>query len=149
MSFDSPNPYAASSTQPTVPKKSNTLLYILLGVGGILLVSCLGCGGLVYVFGTQGMKMVTAKIQPQVQADPVIREHIGEIKEFTWSITSFAKEYEKNSPRHEGRDVCFEVKGDKGEGLVMCRIDNTNPQNQRITNAELVLPNGEFHKMKD
>ncbi len=148
MSFESQNPYAPASTPPVAPKKSNTLLYVLLGVGAILLVSCLGCAGLLYVGGTQGMKMVTAKLKPQIQADPVVREHIGEIKEMTWSITSFAKEYEKNQARHNGRDACFEVKGDKGSGLIMGKLDN-NPANQRLVNMELVLPDGTFHKMKE
>ncbi len=148
MSFDSPNPYApAASTPPVAPKKSNTLLYVLLGVGGILLVSCVGCAGLLVVAGTKGMSLVTAQLKPQIQADPVVREHIGEIKEMNWSITSFAKEFEKNQARHQGRDACFEVKGDKGSGLIMGKLNNNPPQ--RLDNAELVLPDGTFHKLNE
>lgn len=149
MSLDSPNPYAASSTQPTVPKKSNTLTYILLGVGGILLVSCLGCGGLVYFLGSVGGKFVGKQVQAQLQADPVVQQHIGTISESSMSITEAAVELGKNAQRHQGRDIGIKIKGDKGEGLVMCRLDQSNPQNPRVLNGELVLPNGEYHKLKE
>ncbi|WP_254512185.1 hypothetical protein [Anatilimnocola floriformis] len=148
MSFDpnSPNPYAASSTQPTTPKKSNTLLYVLLGVGGVLLLSCAGCIGLgVYGFGQIG-NVLTPKIQPQLQADPVVQEHIGNMTQCEWTITGLVQEVEKNKARHAGRDSAFKVKGDKGEGLVVGKLE-PNGENPRLINAELVLPNGEFHKL--
>jgi hypothetical protein len=150
MSFDQPNPYApASSTPPVAPKKSNTLLYVLLGVGGILLVSCLGCAGLLYVVGSKGMGMVAAQVKPQLQADPVVQEHIGTISEATLSIQDATVELQKNAERHKGRNFGFKLKGDKGSGLVMGRLDQSNPQNARIVDAELVLPDGTFHKLKE
>ena len=154
MSFDpnTPNPYAASSTQPTVPKKSNTLLYVLLGVGGILLLSCAGCGGFAWWGATSGMKMVGAvvgkQVTPQLQADPVIKKHIGNISEVEMSITDAISELSKNQARHAGRDIGLKIKGDKGSGLIMCRMDQSTPNQPRVVNGELLI-NGEYHKLSE
>ena len=151
MSFDpnSPNPYAASSTQPTTPKKSNTLMYVLLGVGGILLLSCAGCIGLMYFGANAAFKMVGTKVKPQLQADPVVQQHIGTLSKVDLSIPAFVTEFEKNKSKHSGRDICFKVEGDKGKGLIMCRIDQSDPNNPRVVNAELCMENGEYHKLTE
>jgi hypothetical protein len=151
MSLDpnTPNPYAAS-TPPTAPKKSNTLLYVLGGIAVFFVIACCGCGGLAYWGGTFALKAAAEQVKPQLAADPVIQEHIGNLQTAEISVQAYVAEATKN-PRHQqaGRDIGIKVTGDKGTGLVVCKIDQSNPGQPRVTNAELVLPSGEAYPLSE
>lgn len=148
MSFDmnSPNPYAPS-TQPAAPKKSNVLLYVLLGVGGVLLLGCCGCAGFSYFAFNAGTKQIATSVRPQLQADPAIQQHIGNLNSVEVDIGAVMTEVQKNPQRHQGRNMAVRVKGDKGEGVVLGRFDQTAPGEGRMANAELILPNGDMHSI--
>lgn len=149
MSFDpsSTNPYAAS-TPPTAPKKSNTLLYVLGGIAAFVIIGCCGCGGLMWWGGTAALQVAANQVKPQLAADPVIQEHVGNLQTAEISVQAYISEAGKN-PRHQqaGRDIAIKVKGDKGSGLVVCKIDQSNPGQPRVVNGELVLPSGESYPL--
>lgn len=153
MSFDmnSPNPYAAS-TQPTAPKKSNVLLYVLLGIGGVLLLTCCGCGGVIWYGWNTGMSQISAAVakivRPSLQADPVIQEQIGELQSVEWELGSLVEETKKDPKRHQGRNMALRVKGPKGEGIVIGRFDQTGPDSGDLKNAEL-LKGGTWYPLSD
>ena len=150
MSFDSKSPAPpAESTPPATPKKKNILFYVLLGLGIVLLLICAGCGGLFYMLANTTNALVKEHITPQLQADPVIQQYIGQLSDVETSLKDAFVEVQKNGARHRGRTVCIKVKGDKGEGLVMCRLDYGDSLTPRAVNGELVLPNGEFHKLSE
>ncbi|QDU31957.1 hypothetical protein ETAA8_71190 [Anatilimnocola aggregata] len=142
MSFDpkSTNPYAPASTQPVAPKKSNVLLYVLLGIGGVALLVCCSCGGIGYFGFNQALGMVAQQIKPQLQTDPVIQEHIGTIDTLSMNMTKSVSEAEQN--KKQGFLV-FDIKGEKGSGIVMGRVDQTNPQQARLAEGELRMADGQ------
>jgi hypothetical protein len=146
MSFDpsTTNPYAAASTPPATPKKSNTLLYVLGGIAAFVIIGCCGCGGLMMYGGNAALQMAANQVKPQLAADPVIQQHIGNLQTAEISLQAYIAEAGKNA-RHQqaGRDIGIKVKGDKGSGLVVCKIDQSNPGQPRVVNAELVMPSGE------
>lgn len=151
MSFDpnATNPYSASnpSTPPTTPKKSNTLLYVLGGIGAFLLLVCCGCGGLSMYFANFGLGQVAAQVKPQLASDPVIQEHIGNLQSTEISFQSIAEAAQNAEHQRAGRDMGVRVKGDKGSGLVVGKMDQSNPSQARIRNAVLVLPSGESYPL--
>jgi hypothetical protein len=159
MSYDprSPAPYPYAQ-QPPPPPGSNTWLYVLLGVAGFMFLSCAGCAGVMWFAASTSVKMANSgmqyiaehvgkQLQPQLQADPVIQQHIGTISSAEMSIQDAISEKSKFPERHKERTMGIKVKGSKGEGLVMCRTDSTNPDNPRILEGELCLPNGEYHRL--
>ena len=91
MSFD-PNPYSASSTQPTTPKKSNVLTYLLIA-GAVVLALCCGCGGVFAFLFNVGANQAAKLVRPQLQADPVIQQHIGDLETVEVSIGSLYSSY--------------------------------------------------------
>ena len=78
--FDSPNPtpnpFAATPAYQQPPKKSNAWMWILLGVGGTVLVVCCGCVG----FFTLGLNVIGNQIEAQLNADPTAQQHLGEVQ---------------------------------------------------------------------
>lgn len=145
MSFDpNPNnPYAAS-TQPVAPKKSNVLLYVMLGIGGALVAICCGCGGMGYFAFQKGIQQAATAVRPQLQADPAVMEHIGNLDTVSVDMGGLMSEVQKNPQRHQGRNMAFKVKGDKGQGIVIGRLDQQGAGQARIGEGELIMPSGEM-----
>lgn len=148
MSFDmnSPNPYAPS-TQPVAPKKSNVLLYVLLSIGGVLLLGCCGCAGFAYFAYNTGVKQVAQSVRPQLQADPAVQEHIGNLNSAEVDVGAAFSELKKDPDKHRGRSMAIRVKGDKAEGIVLGRLDQTGPNSARMADAVLIMPNGDTHSL--
>lgn len=140
MSFDmnSPNPYAASpSTPPTAPKKSNVLMYVLLGVGAVLLVGCCGCGGLMWWGGNQAFNLVASTVKPSLQADPVVQEHVGEIESLSMNIMATGQEAETNKQPQGQERIVFDVKGSKGSGQIVGKVEPDGAGQAKLSNGEL------------
>jgi hypothetical protein len=145
MSFDmnSPNPYAASpSTPPNAPKKSNVLMYVLIGVGVTLLVGCSGCGGLMMWGGMNAMNLVASTLKPTLQSDPVIQEHIGDIQSLNMNFVATGQEGEKNKQPAGQERVVFDIKGSKGSGQVVGKVEPAGQQ-VKLGNGELRMSTGE------
>lgn len=148
MSFDpsSTNPYATSS-QPTAPKKSNVLLYVLLGLGGAAILACCGCGGAMYFTMQFGLSQAAAQLKPQLQSDPVVQEHVGDISDLGMNIMATGTEAQKNPNQAKGEEkIVFDIKGSKGSGQVVGQMDQGAGQ-VRLRNAELRMSSGETFQL--
>ena len=141
---DPNNPYGASSTQQPPAKKSNTWLWILLGVGGVLILGCCGCFGAISFFGKgaldAGMGMVAEQIKPGLNADPVVQEHLGEIQEMSWDLMATGEASKGDGPDK----VVWDVKGSKGEGQITGEMDQTGGA-ARLKNGVLRMKDGTEH----
>jgi hypothetical protein len=153
MSFDpnSTNPYAASpSTQPTAPKKSNVLMYVLLGIGAVVVIGCCGCAGMMMFGGNAfmqaGMNLVGEQIKPSLQADPVVQEHIGDIKKISMNFTASTQEAQRSQQAGEPQRMVFDVEGTKGKGQIIGTNMEQGGQ-PRLKNAELRMSTGETYPL--
>jgi hypothetical protein len=141
MSFDpsTTNPYAAS-TPPTAPKKSNVLLYVLGGIGALFLILCIGCIATVIYGGGAAMNLVGEQLKPSLSADPVVQQHIGDIKTLSMDFGASTMETQRSQEKGGPQRMVFTVEGSKGKGT----ITGTPLQGQnRLTNAELKMSTGE------
>ena len=136
-----PNPFAPSPTyQPA--KKSNVWLWILLGVGGLGLLVCCGCGGLMYIGITQAGRPLMA----QLNADPTAQQHLGKVSSVPMmDIMATGEAAQKHGPPPAGRQlVVFKVTGDKGSGQVRTQqVAATGT----FEDATLILPGGQEVKL--
>ena len=138
---DMTNPYGAGNTMQPAPRKSNTWLWILLGVGGVILVGCCGCAGIAWWGMGAGMGMVAQQIRPSLDADPVVQEHIGEIEEFDWNLMATGEASEKKTG---GEDVIvWDVKGSKGAGQISGTVDQGGGGGVKLKNGKLKMKSGE------
>jgi hypothetical protein len=144
MSFDmnSPNPYAAS-TQPVAPKKSNVLLYVLGGIAAVFVICCLGCVGTLWWGGNSlmsaGMAAVGESLKPSLQRDPVVQEHLGDIKKVTMNFMESTEATQKSQEKGGPQRMVFDLEGSKASGKV---IGTPNNAEQKLNNGELILKDG-------
>jgi hypothetical protein len=132
-----PNPFSTSPGGFPPPKKSNAWLYILLGVGGTLLLVCCGCGGL-FMFG---FSQVGKPLMLQLNADPTSQQHLGTVTSAQLDFVASTKATEQAGGG--GNIMVFNVKGDKGAGVVRAH----QAPGGRLNNATLVLSTGEEIKL--
>jgi hypothetical protein len=130
-----PNPFAGGPTAYQQPKKSMMWLWILLGVGGMGLVLCCGCGG---VFFYLGLNMAGSEMTARLNSDPAAQEHLGTVTSAT--LDFFASSEETQRAGGGTKFFVFDVVGDKGTGRV---ITEQSPGPQQFKNARLELPSGE------
>jgi hypothetical protein len=128
-------------TPPPPPKKSMLWLWILLGVGGVLVLICCGCMGLAYFGGGKAMNatmdIVGKEIRPSLDADPVIQEHVGEIQSLSGDFSATIQESQNTGRQGE---MVFRIKGSKGEGVV---IGRPNQVDMRLEDGHLRMSTGE------
>ena len=118
MSYGNPNspsssPYNSGGylSDPPPKKSSNTLLWVLgilgvLGLGGLAV--CCGGGYMMYSWGTN---MIAQEMQPRIENDPAVQEHIGEIQ-------SMSFDFGATQQRQADEVMVFSVSGTKGSGQV-------------------------------
>ena len=136
---DMSNPYGAGNTMQPAPKKSNTWLWILLGVGGVAVLGCCGCAGIAWWGMGAGMNMVAQQIRPGLENDPVVQQHIGEIETFDWNLMATGEATEKST----GEDVMvWDVKGSKGSGQISGTVDQA-AGGVKLKNGKLKMKSGE------
>jgi hypothetical protein len=138
------NPYAQSAYgqnpyghQPP-PRSGGGLLWlwILLGVGGGMLLLCCGCCG---VLGFIGMNQEEQEIQAKLAGNPVIAEHIGE-------ITSINRDWSKSIDEEDVDTWYFRLVGTLGEGDLIIKEEgglNFEEEEIQIEWAKLRLDSGE------
>jgi hypothetical protein len=135
-----PQPYASppgfqpQSFQPYAPKPSgsNTWLWVLLGLGGVAGVCCCGGGIGVVMFG---MNIVTAEVADKLRDNPKFREHIGELQEMN-------VDYIASAAKDDDETFVYNVKGDKGSGVLTVKQVTDDDFNETIEEASLRLPDG-------
>ncbi len=121
-SSDPLNPYASlggggGMSQP--PKRSTSVWTWVLGIGGGFLLAgllCCGCIGFVFYFGVNQMH---EQVKQQIQNDPVIQQHIGQVQSVSTNFQASVKEIQENPPPPGDNVLTFDVKGTKGEGLLV------------------------------
>ncbi|QDU31956.1 hypothetical protein ETAA8_71180 [Anatilimnocola aggregata] len=121
-------------------KKSNTLLCVLGGVGALLVLLCLGCGGVASMYVWNGLQQSKVELIEQLQPHPLIQEHIG-------TISSLGMNLGESAALNEGKvgkkTIVFDIKGSKGSALISGEVDDGHDRPARFTDAILHLPAGE------
>ncbi len=132
------NPPSAGPGQPH-GQASNVWIWVLgilgvLGVGGALV--CCGGGYALYRAGTG---VVAEVFKQQLSGNPVIEEHIGEIKSLTMNLTKTSQESENSNG-----GLVFDIEGSKASGAILIRKDNSGGGTD-IESAVLILADGSRH----
>ena len=136
-----PNPFAASQSPYQQPKSSNTWLWILLGIGGVFVLLCLGCGGFGYFAMNKGFEVMQQDLQARLSTDPVAQQHLGAIQSVTFDFGASISESQKRG----GDEVfVFHVVGSNGSGDVIG--NQPPPGGQTIRNPILVI-GGQEHPL--
>ena len=132
-----PNPFSASPSAYQQPKKSNTMLWVLLGLGGVVGLLCCGCGGFTYFAMNTGFEMFEQKLQAQLSTNPIAQQHLGEIQSVKMDFWAGVKRAET----HPDQQFLFHVVGSKGSADVV----GTQPPTggDTVLNPILILPSGE------
>jgi hypothetical protein len=115
------NPYAnlggSGTTQP--PRRSSSPWPWILGIGGGFGVAALLCCGCLGVLGYIGFNQINQSLKLQIQDDPVIQEHIGEIESVSLNLMAAIEEMKANPPPPGESLQAFDVQGTKGSGVVV------------------------------
>jgi hypothetical protein len=74
-------------------------------------------------------------VAQQVQDDPAIQEHVGDIQETNLNMMATGELAEETG---EQGVMVFDVTGSKGSGTIRARVEG-----QDVTQATLVLPDGQ------
>lgn len=128
--------YGSQNYDQQTPKKSNKGCLIGCGIAGVLgLLVCCGGGGAAIMFGLSAFGEIA---KAELQGNPVIVEHIGEIESVDFSFGGTAGVAEENPGA--GNTLVFDIKGDKGSGQVVI-VQNQNGGGP-IESAKLLLPDG-------
>ncbi|HZL90088.1 MAG TPA: hypothetical protein VFB96_17095 [Pirellulaceae bacterium] len=140
------NPYASLGgsgvTQPP-PRRSSALWWVLGIGGGVVLLLCCGCGVAGYFSFTGVMGFMEGMVKEQFKDDPVIVEHIGEIKTVKTNFTATGEEKQRNP--QPGRNVLvFDVTGTKGSGQIVGTQVQAPEQGLILENARLRKNGQEF-----
>ena len=138
----SSNPYAGVGGygQAPPPKKSNALLWILGGVGGVGILICAGCCGVTYFAFNTGMNMIAEQTKGEVQGHPAIQEHIGTIESVSSDFTAGIQESQKKGDTGGESHLVIHVKGSKGSGDIIGKMPQGGAQ--RMSEKVLRLPDG-------
>jgi|GEM_PF-1285428 hypothetical protein len=137
------NPFSDPRFQPQPPKKSLWWLWLLLGGGGAFAcLLCCGLFGLVYV----GFNVIESELTPQLQRDPVVQEHLGEVKSVEFDFMKSVSESEKSG---DSDTLVFHVEGSKGSGDVIGRTVTGEDGAERLEGGILRLPSGEEFQLSE
>ncbi|QDT06820.1 hypothetical protein K227x_52410 [Rubripirellula lacrimiformis] len=147
MSMSPENPFDANPNAPgnsggvypdSPPKKSKAKFW-LMGCGILGFVGLLVCCGGPLLMTQFGLSMLAGEFQKQLDGNPVIVEHIGEIESLSmnWSETiARAQNAEGGS-----EELAFEISGTKGSGVVMIQQDQSG-DGTGMQSATLVMEDG-------
>src|SRR5687768_16576605 len=152
--FDPAKPYRSSTSEPTwgaspysqfaqPPKPSGSWgcwwMVLLLGVPLAGLVCCGLCGGVVHL----GLELVEEEIVANLNRDPVIQEHLGEVKSAELDLWDSIREEIKN-PTGEDEDswYVFDVVGTKATGRVIGKSVANDSDVEELREGRLILADG-------
>lgn len=124
-------PPGGYGTNPPPPSGSNkSKIGLILGiVGGVLVLGCLICGGIIYFIFSFGMGQFEEQVRLHVEKHPKVVEHIGTISKFEWEY--FASQ---TATDQLGRPVMvFAVTGSNGTGVVKFIQPQSNPATGQVT----------------
>jgi hypothetical protein len=124
------------ASQPQPPKKSNKVLYIILGIVGVVAVlaglcCCVGPGALFFF----GKGVLNEAMANELRGNATFREHLGDLQSCNMSLVATGEVGEEGV-------VAFDVVGSKGSGLVIARMQEGSGT-QVVQSATLRLSSGE------
>lgn len=144
VSMNTNNPFESNPNAPgapygePAPKKSNAKFWLLgCGITGVLgVVVCCGGGALMTQFG---LSVLAGEFQKQLDGNPVIVEHIGEIEslDMSWADTVAGAQNAEGG----AEELAFQIKGTKGSGVVMIQQDKSG-DGTGMQSATLVMDDG-------
>lgn len=126
------------TAQAPPPKSKKGCLIAVVVVFLLMFLVC--CGGLVAIFYF-GSGALGEAVIGEVENDPAIVEHIGDVESCSLDIGETAKAAEAAEQAGDQTPLAFEIKGSKGEGVLLLMQDGRN-QNE-FSSGTLILPNGE------
>jgi hypothetical protein len=128
--------------QAPPPRRSNTWLWILggLGLAGLLVCGC--CGG----FMMFGMSQLSGALEEEVAGHPAIEQHIGDIQSTSLNLTATGEETNK---RGGGKSVMvYDVKGSTGNGQLIAEQARQPQPGNMFDKIDLRLNNGDVISIK-
>lgn len=120
--------------------QSRVWLWVLGTVGVLVVLGALVCCGGGYFVWQFGSEAVAQAMIEDLQGNPVIEEHIGEIQSAEMNLRATAEEQETTP-----NSMTFNIQGPKGEGKVVV-VQGPGAGQPSIESAVLVLPDGTRHQ---
>lgn len=124
--------------QAPPPKSKRGCLIAVVIVFLLFFLVCCGGGVAVFYYGTNAFGQV---VITQVENDPAIVEHIGEVESCSLDFAATAEAAEAAEQAGDQTPMGFEIKGSKGEGTLLLMPEAGNPE--AFNSGTLVLPSGE------
>ncbi len=126
-----PIPVQIQPAPPPRPSSSHVLWWVL---GGVLLFVLLVFGAVAAVVGS-GWVVFSSQARAALQADPVIREHLGTIRDMSTDFIA--------TGRAGGSDeFVFRVEGSRASGTVRGHFISDGPDNEILADGLLTLADG-------
>ena len=128
----------AQATQAPPQKSKKGCLIAVVVVFLLMFLVC--CGGAValFYFGTSALGEAVIS---QVENDPAIVEHIGDVESCSLDFSATAKAAESAEQAGDQTPMAFEIKGSKGVGTLLLIQEAGNQE--AFSSGTLVLPNEE------
>ena len=137
-------PYTSPTGMPEQPKRNQGCLIagIVGGILGVIGLACASCCGLGFFALDAEYKETARQLSVDYRHDPIVREHVGEVKEITynWGAT-LARE-------DDNLDV-YDIVGDKGKAQLVVDADEEEIYSVTLQNdkGEWDLPSDESGAM--
>jgi len=133
-----PPPYAPP------PRKSNWWIWLLGGCGcsAILLMLC--CGGVSYWGFSKSMNVLGDLVKKEVEDNPDVKEHLGEINSITMNLAETTKE--KQARGGTSNWIVFDAEGSKGDGQIIA--ESSPGAGTPFSKIELRLEDGKTFQIK-
>ena len=131
------------TAQAPPPKSKKGCLIAVVVVFLLMFLVCCGGGVAVFYFGSNALGEVVVS---QVENDPAIVEHIGEVESCSLDFGATAKAAESAEQAGDQTPIAFEIKGSKGEGTLLLMQEAGNQE--AFNSGTLVLPNDERIPLK-
>ncbi len=126
------------------PQKSNKGCLIAVVVAFLLMfLVCCGGGVAMFYFGTSALGEAVIS---QVENDPAIVEHIGDVESCSIDFGATAEAAESAEQAGDQTPIAFEIKGSKGEGTLLLMQEAGNQE--AFSSGTLILPNEERIPLK-
>lgn len=119
-------------------KVSKVVLFILAGIGGMSLLGCLSCGGLVWFGWGAAIEAIASEVRTRYGDSPAIQENIGEIEHFN---VNFEKTQQVREEYGNNDMMLFDISGPKGSGEL---IIERHPGSEGFEGVILKTDKGEF-----
>lgn len=147
MSQTPNNPFDTQPNQFGHPQQTaqssgggKTWLWVLGILAGMFMLCALVCCGFLWYGTNELAKIGGGVIVEQYGDDPVVVEHIGEIKSSKMSISEMASESSKDD---DIIALVVEVEGDKGSGTIIQRTDTATDEETAV----LIMKDGTEHAL--